>query len=381
MSFNLTLKEFLTNYEDTSNIILEYALDPLDLDNSMKCLDELVSLPELCKRRAFIINNYFKHSTNINMIDIGVNTLIKYNLSSKEEYNLLRQIYYYNKYKPSIDNTMQNYIKSCIRGELGIAELAFEYLTNNYINLESNNIKKELIHWNILQYGCNTSEYSNIIKFIDKKLLTKMFDINKYSYSDLFNLIQIHFNMMDRNFLMDLLNKTTFNPICLNLINFETDTNTLCQLILPSIEKKNEYIDYNLKIDNVINSPSVVSVLKQFLSECKLLNNANVETIYNYLNMMVKDNIIMWLIICYGINQCVSLDVYNFLIDIKNRLEKSKNIFEEKIVLLQKYVRYHQYLLNGNMNYDNRWNCVCCTFENNNILGRLCEICGSNRFD
>ena len=43
MSFNLTLKEFLTNYEDTSNIILEYALDPLDLDNSMKCLDELIS--------------------------------------------------------------------------------------------------------------------------------------------------------------------------------------------------------------------------------------------------------------------------------------------------------------------------------------------------
>ena len=173
MSFNLTLKEFLTNYEDTSNIILEYALDPLDLDNSMKCLDELISLPELCKRRAFIINNYFKHSTNINMIDIGVNTLIKYNLSSKEEYNLLRQIYYYNKYKPSIDNTMQNYIKSCIRGELGIVELAFEYLTNNYINLESNNIKKELIHWNILQYGRNTSEYSNIIKFIDKKIIDK----------------------------------------------------------------------------------------------------------------------------------------------------------------------------------------------------------------
>ena len=96
---------------------------------------------------------------------------------------------------------------------------------------------------------------------------------------------------------------------------------------------------------------------------------------------MVKDNIIMWLIICYGINQCVSLDVSNFLIDIKNRLEKSKYIFDEKIVLLQKYVRYHQYLLNGNMNYDNKWNCVYCTFENNNILGRLCEICGSNRFD
>ena len=44
-----------------------------------------------------------------------------------------------------------------------------------------------------------------------------MFDINKYSYSNLFNLIQIHFNMMDRNFLMNLLNKTAFNP---NMLKF-----------------------------------------------------------------------------------------------------------------------------------------------------------------
>jgi len=392
----MDLKHFLTNYQDVGKIILSYAYEPLDIHNSIVSIGALTERHETNKYRSFMTNNYLKHCHTTDMIDEGINILIKNNMECKEEFNLAKQIFLHNKYRPSIENTMRHYLNSCIRGKLGIVELTFEYLSNNYINTQHNILDRELIHWILLQYARNSTEYTHVKKFANLKSLTKVFNIGHYSYNNFLNLISSHVNMLTTDFIRTNINVETINPIniCyLKSVNdgdlptlYETENrclNKLNQLILPSFDAlidTNKFKNINIFNDNLL------TVLDQFFNNC--IQNTSVsigdfKSTYNYLNIMVKDNVIMWIVQCYGLNIIDILDdKYHFLINERRHLEKSGLVLHEKVISLHKYVKYIQHIVLNMVksNVENKWQCTSCTFENNNILARQCEICGLDRF-
>lgn len=392
----MNLKQFLTDYQDIGEIIFEYAYSPLDIENSIVSIELLTEFHETNKYRSFLINNYLKHCYTTDMIDKGINILIKNNMKCSDEFELAKQIFLRNKYRPSIENTMRQYLDCCIRGKVGIVELIFEYLLNNYINTQHNILYRELIHWILLQYALNSTEYTHVKKFAVLKSLTKAFNIKHYSYYNFLDLLLSHVNMLTTDFLKTTIDVETINPIniCyLKLVNdgdlptlYEIENrclNKLNQLILPSLDAlidNNKFTNINIFNDNLL------IVLHQFFNNC--IQNTSVsigdfKTTYNYLNMMVKDDVIMWIVQCYGLNIInISNDKYQFLVEKRRNLETTGLILYESLILLHKYVKYIQHLVLNivRRNIENKWKCISCTFENNNVLARLCEICGSNRF-
>lgn len=393
MTSYLSIGQFLSTYNDLFMPIWEYAFDPIELDNSIKCMESLIpSQYDSNKYKVYIIKHYLDNVRSSDLTDIGVNMLLKNKFMSNTEFNLISYIFLDNRYKPSIDNTLRNYLEACIKGSLGIVELTFKYLQNNYINIIDDKLKQRLVHWMILQYGHNSTEYRNVSRFTELSTFTKPFDIENYSYNDFNLIIQEHIEMFTVDFLIDNIGHKHIDPINICLISepiYNTKNviglNRLYQIILPSFQKILHIINFdNLKI-NINNN--IVDVIKKFINYCRSDHDVNtIKTVYDYLKLIINDDIIVWLIICYCINISSITqndDILSFLIQSKNNLEMNNGmILHEKIILLNKYIKFHRYLLSDLNNQDdvNVWKCNMCTFENTNIIKRLCDVCEYNRF-
>jgi hypothetical protein len=175
----------------------------------------------------------------------------------------------------------------------------------------------------------------------------------------------------------------------------------LYKLLIPSFEMyysstvKKELInmtDYDISFsDNILLSHSnneIISCIIEFLKYCRLSDQEDqLITMFEYLKMIIKDNIILWLIVSYGINSCNLKNIPFFLIKEKKQLEKTKMLLLENIFIINKYICFYRTLLCPSYREEdmaqsikNEWTCKTCTFENTHIIKRLCEICETNRF-
>jgi len=417
-----TLEIFVTSYPDLFMPIWKYLYAPEQLDKALEKMEIIINgYDDRCKKRTQLIKYYLNSIMyDQSLVDIGIDRLMYYKISS-EEFELIEQICLHNKYIPSIGCIMRHYLTSCNRGKLGIVELMFMFLQNNYINIIPDKHTQELAHWLLLQYGNNTTTYLNVKKFANMKSLTKAFNMKKYPNYLLHKLMKEHLDLLTVNFVDENIEHMYMDPIN---VSFDKTNKKIIQLIMPSLEQCIEYT--HLDVNILPPDTTEINVLKQLLEYCKIDQsseygsnlNANhkldkkkathLKTIYNYLRFIIKDDIMMWLITGFALNMD-GITKYNeiakkFLLETLHEIEDTCAVLYENIEQLNKYIKFFRHILKYS-DVTNRPGQICfqsdndnlialgkehivfstickiCTFENTNILGRLCLICSSNRFD
>ena len=389
------LEYFFINYEDVSRLICSY-FDPKDLQNSLTVIESLVSKKEPHKYRAFLIEHYLKNVLTEDMTDYGVDMLIDNKIHLNDEYILMVDIYIKNKYKPSIGQSMHNYIENCINGRLGIVELIYKYLETNYIIQDKFN---NLYRWLLLSFAQHITEYTHITKFALFEKCKFVFNFEDCSFNDFHMIMNYCCNKFElsTHYLYTNYFKSKINPINLFLVyrkEFEPthfiDLQYLYKLILPSIVSN---ISFNIDKSCFINSNGIIKydIVKEIKKMAKnILEYPFIQLFTNINRHYATSNrtIIIWLIINYAMNymyldKLKHIDIFDTLNKYRYRLELGWNIqqlLSENVITLIKYTLYHQFIIDSNIdeNYD-MWECKQCTYLNN-IIMPFCEICNKNIF-
>lgn len=383
---------FLSEYRDMFTVIWSFAYDETDIINSIKHLNSLVKCPVSNTYRIYLIEKYFKKANTVDKIDIGVNELLKQHCITNYEFDFITDIFINNKYKPSIGCVLRNYINECTRGRLGVVEIMFICLQNNYINKIPNRQYQELAYWLILQYGHNMTDYHKIIKFSELAVFRKPFNLDSYTFCDFKNLLYAHSVILGSEFLEKNKTQYIYNPVNINFTfgkNF-IDSNMfhLYELIIPSLDR-------NISLCNIVNTitymdtvyteTSGLFALKQFLTYCETSTELNdffediIEELYNKIDPMI-----MWLFLCYGANMVdTSTELHKYLVRSKHDLRVHNFIQQINMLSLHKYVKYHQIIISQlyeTYSKVSAWMCTFCTFQNTNIMANKCDVCDFARF-